>query len=410
MADIERTLTKTERNLWNAIIAEAMANLKYCAYAHKALSEGHPEVAQIFQEVAGAENIHGVNHLQVSGEIKSSLENLRGVIQGEAKEINAVYPRMVRDAVEEGRTDAAETFTMAMDRERHHVEVFSKALEELEAKLSSGDHTSDGEYSSTFSAAPQIVRRASVTEADVAPTYAAAREEVEGERWRITATGRIREVVFGAQDGLISTLAVVTAVAVSDLAVGNTIILVAGLAGALAGMLSMASGAYLGSKAQQDVQNAEIAKEAKELEEHPGEELAELIVLYQKEGLSFTEAKGVAEHIAADKDLWLRTLVEKELGLSPEITSNPIKDALTMGSAYMAAAIIPIFPYFFALGWQALTSSIIATLVGLFLLGLGKGRVVQKSPILQGLQILVIGAVAAGIGFVLGEIIPRAVT
>ena len=86
MADMQRTLSKTERNLWNAIISEAMAQLKYNAYAHKALQEGHPEVAQIFQEVSGAENIHGMNHLRVSGEIKASIENLRernlGGIQG----------------------------------------------------------------------------------------------------------------------------------------------------------------------------------------------------------------------------------------------------------------------------------------------------------------------------------------
>ena len=410
MADVERKLSKTERNLWNAIMAEAMAHMKYTAYAHKALSEGHPEVAQIFQEVAGAENIHGVNHLQVSGEVKSSLENLKTVIEGEAKEINAVYPRMVRDALEEGRTDAAETFTMAMDREHHHIEVFNRALEGLEAKLASGAQAGNGEATSAFAITDFPIRKATVPEADVAPTYAAARAEVEGERWRIAAIGRIREVVFGAQDGLISTLALVTAIAVSDVASGSAVILVAGLAGALAGMLSMATGAYLGSKAEQDIQSAEIAKEAKELEEHPGEELAELVVLYQREGLSFSEAKGVAEHIAADKDLWLRTLVEKELGLSYEVTSNPIKDALTMGSAFILAAMIPILPYFISSGWEAMTASIIVTLIGLFILGLGKGRMVQKSPILQGFQVLLIGAAAAGIGFVLGELIPRAVT
>ncbi len=403
-------MTKTERNLWSAIIAEAMAHLKYTAFAHKALAEGHPEVAQIFQEVAGAENIHGVNHLQVSGEVKTSTENLRNVLEGEAKEISTSYPRMVRDAVEEGRTDAAETFTMAMDREHHHVEVFSKALEGLEAKLSGASPSSDAEPSSSFIPTLYAQRRATISEAEVSPTYADAREEVERERWRVTATGRIREVVFGAQDGLISTLALVTAVSVSDLAANSSIVLVAGLAGALAGMLSMATGAYLGSKAQQDMQKAEIAKEAQELEEHPGEELAELIVLYQKEGLSFTEARGIAEHVAADKELWLRTLVEKELGLSYEVTSNPVKDALTMGFAYMVAALIPVFPYFFSSGWEALTSSIVATLVGLFILGVGKGRMVQKVPILQGLEIMLIGAAAAGTGFVLGEFIPRVFT
>ena len=66
-------MTNTERNLWNAIVGEAMALLKYNAFAAKAMEEGHPEIAQIFQEIAGAENIHGINHLKTVGGIKSSL-------------------------------------------------------------------------------------------------------------------------------------------------------------------------------------------------------------------------------------------------------------------------------------------------------------------------------------------------
>ena len=149
MTNLEDTLTKTERNLWNAIISEAMAQLKYSAYAHKALEEGHPEVAQVFQEVAGAENIHGMNHLRVSGDVKSSLENLKRVVEEESKEISAMYPRMVREALDEGRTDVADAFIMAMDREQHHLEVFSRALNELDAKLASGAALGDHESSST---------------------------------------------------------------------------------------------------------------------------------------------------------------------------------------------------------------------------------------------------------------------
>ena len=136
MANVKRTLTKTDRNLWNAIVGEAIANLKYNAFAHKALEEGHPEVAQVFQEVAGAEIIHGVNHLRVAGDIRSTAENLRSVVAGEAREAATLYPRMIKDALDEDHLDAAETFTMAMDREQHHIEVFSRALEGLPDSLS----------------------------------------------------------------------------------------------------------------------------------------------------------------------------------------------------------------------------------------------------------------------------------
>ena len=400
MTDINRTLSKTERNLWNAIVSEAMAHLKYSAYAYKALEEGHPEVAQIFQEVAGAETIHGMNHLKVSGEVKSSLENLRNVISGESKEISMMYPRYVKDALDDGRSDAADTFIMAMDREQHHLEVFSKAAETLEAKI---PKAAAAETPSTSEARAPVTRETPrAAESAIAPSYVHARKEVAGERWRVAAVGRLREVVFGAQDGLVSIVALVTAVAVAG--VDNTIVLIAGLAGGLSGMLSMATGAYLGSKAEQEVQRAEIEKEAQELEEHPAEELAELVVLYQREGMSFKEAQAVADHISTDKDLWLQTLVEKELGLSAEVTSNPIKDAATMGAAFSVGAALPIIPYFLADGRAAITASVTAALTGLFLLGVGKGRVVNKSPLLEGVLVLLIGAASAAVGFALGQI------
>ena len=187
----------------------------------------------------------------------------------------------------------------------------------------------------------------------------------------------------------------------------QTTVLVAGLAAALPGMLSMATGAFLGSRAEQDVQRAEIAREAQELEDNPAEELAELVVLYQREGKTYQEARHLADEIAEDKDLWLRTLVEKELGISPDDTSSPVKDALTMGIAFILAAFVPILPHFFMEGGPAITVSIAAALTGLFILGVGKGRLVQRSPLLQGLEILTIGAISAGIGFGLGNLIPR---
>ena len=85
-AEIDQ-LSNTDKNLWRAIVSEALANLKYNAYAIKAMEEGLPEVAQVFQEVSGAETIHGINHLRVSGEIGTSLENLRAV---SAEEIQGV--------------------------------------------------------------------------------------------------------------------------------------------------------------------------------------------------------------------------------------------------------------------------------------------------------------------------------
>ena len=413
MASDSAALTKTEKNLWNAIVGEALAYLKYNAYAHKALEEGYPEVAQVFQEVSGAETIHGMNHLRVAGEIGPTVENLRTVTVGESKEFSFMYPRMIRDAQEEGRQDAADSFAMALEREKHHLEVFTQALELLEARqaAATAEQPSATPKPEELRAVAPSPEPASAKD-DRIPhptleTYVSATQEVDRERFRVANLGRLREVVFGAQDGILSTVALVTAVAVG--VEGNTTVLVAGLAAALAGMISMATGAYLGSRAEQDVRLAEIAREAQELEENPAEELAELVVIFQREGKTYQEARLLADEISQDKELWLKTLIEKELGISSEETANPVKDALVMGISFIFAALVPIIPYLFLTGGRAIGISVAGALVGLFVLGMGKGRLVQKSPILQGLEILVIGAVSAGLGFVLGDIIPRLV-
>ena len=411
MAGPASALTNTDKNLWSAILAEAVANLKYTAYANQALHEGHPEVAQIFQEVAGAETIHGVNHLRVVGDISSSAENLRGVISGESKEFSTLYPRMIREALDEGRIDAAQTFTLAMDRERIHLESFAQALDSLNEKLQESPAPAPAVAPAEVAeraAAPAPEAEGADEIAPVARSFPQGFREIQREQGRVAAFGRIREVVFGAQDGLLSTVALVTSVAA---AVGeNSIVIIAGLAAALAGMISMATGSYLGSKAERDVITAEIEKEAQELEEKPGEELAELVFLYHQQGMSYRQAREMAEHIASDKDLWLRTMVEKELGISPDMLQSPVKDGATMGGSFILAAIVPILPYFFLDGLAAIAVSVVAALTGLFVLGTGKGRLVQKSPLLQGLEVLVIGAAAAGVAFILGTTIPRLLT
>lgn len=409
-------LTRTDKNLWNAILGEAMAYLKYNAYAHRALEEGYPEVAQIFQEVAGAETIHGMNHLRVAGEIGSTAANLQQVTTSETKEFSAMYPRMIQDALNENRPDAAESFALALERERHHQEVFSRALELLQQKQERLSEAPAEPAAPVTETAPDRTGSAlkatlptggSIGELDL-QTYTAAAMEVDRERFRVANLGRLREVVFGAQDGILSTVALVTSIAV---AVGeNSTVLVAGLAAALAGMISMATGAYLGSRAQQDVRKSEISREALELEERPEEEYAELVVIFQREGKTYEEARLLADEISLDRELWLNTLIEKELGISPEDTGSPYKDALTMGASFILAAVIPIIPYLFLTGFFAIGVSVSGGLIALFVLGMAKGRLVQRSPILQGLEILGIGVASAGIGYLLGDLIPRLVS
>jgi rubrerythrin len=126
-------MNRTEANLQQAITGEARARLKYTAFAMQAMQEGHPEVAQLFLEAAGAETIHGISHLRVAGGITSTLGHLDEAANGEDDEIEEIYPRFIREAEEEGRADAAASFRLALEREKHHRAMFKEAFQKFKA-------------------------------------------------------------------------------------------------------------------------------------------------------------------------------------------------------------------------------------------------------------------------------------
>lgn len=403
-------ISNTERNLWQAIVAEAVAHLTYTAYAQQARDEGHPEIAEVFEEVARAETVHGISYLKVAGAIENTSTNLENVIAGETREYTRTYPRMINDAIADQRQDAVDVFSDAMEQEKDHQMAFSEALSRL--RINSATPAGSAVYETKVPAGATRPDPLTTTsgEAPVLPldleTYIDAALALDKEPFHVANLGRLREVVFGAQDGIISTVALTTSVAI---AVGSTAtVLVAGLAAAAAGVISMGAGAYLGSRAEEDVRQAAIARQVDDLEERPAEELAELVILFQREGKTYDEAVHLANEISSNDTLWLNTLLEKKLGISPGLGGNPLKDAGVMCVSFGAAATLPIIPFLFlAVGPVAIGWSVGLSLAGLFALGLAKGRLVQKSPILQGLEILGIGAASAALGYGLGELLPR---
>jgi rubrerythrin len=128
-----RMMTKTETNLQQAITGEAKARLEYTAFAMQAMQEGHPEIAQLFLEAAGAEAIHGVSHMRAAGKVGTTRENLDDAANGEDYEIEEMYPRFVREAEEEGCSDAAASFRLALEREKHHRAMFKEAFSAYKA-------------------------------------------------------------------------------------------------------------------------------------------------------------------------------------------------------------------------------------------------------------------------------------
>ncbi len=391
-------MDKTNQNLWTAFLGEAKANRIYTAFAMKAMQEDHPEVAQLFLEVAGAETAHAVSHLHALGEVRSTLENLRLVVESESYESGRMYPKMIQEALAAGRPEAAESFRLAMEREKYHLGLFQEALRQLEKKLTTSPKL---EAASTQPpSAPQKVPPA--VEAVLASPATA---EVGKEKGRIAMLGRIREVVFGMQDGLAATVAVASSVMA---ATGQRpIVFVAGLTSAVAGMISMGTGSYLSSKAEKELHLSEIESEARELSEKPEEEMAELIEIYRQEGLTLEEAERLAERVASDRDLWLKTLAEKELGLSLESLKNPSLDAVTMGISFGLGAMVPMVPYLFMGTTAVIAVSIGVTVAALFVVGMIKARVTHKPSLRSGLEIMLLGTASGLLGYVIGVLLPR---
>lgn len=131
-------MSQTNDDLMKAAQGEAFARLKYMAFAQKALEEGYPEVAQLFEEAAGAETVHGITHLKALGFVKSTLENLDNAANGEQDEIDEMYPQMIQTAESENAENkdaAVNAYKVAMEREEAHHAMFTDAFAKLKAKL-----------------------------------------------------------------------------------------------------------------------------------------------------------------------------------------------------------------------------------------------------------------------------------
>lgn len=231
------------------------------------------------------------------------------------------------------------------------------------------------------------------------------RAHLTEERRRASLLGEIREAIFGAQDGLVSTLAVV------NIAAGATgdryVVLVAGIASGLAGIFSMAAGEYIGSKSQREIFDAQIVEERDEVHERPGEAEAEVAFMFEEDGLPREKALAVAHIMAEHPDTLLKTMVEKELGLTVEEGGgSPLQGALVMGAAFGLGAIPPIVPHLITTGGTAVIASVATTLAVLFGIGVVKSRWTHRSWWASGMEILVVGAIAGIAGYFFGSILP----
>jgi vacuolar iron transporter family protein len=233
-------------------------------------------------------------------------------------------------------------------------------------------------------------------------------EHLAEERRESALLGEIREIVFGAQDGLVSTLAVVATVAGATNSAFP--IVIAGIASGLAGVFSMAAGEYIGSKSQREIFEAQIAGERAEVEERPGESEAEVAYMFVEEGLEPDEAARVAAVLAQHPEVLLRTMVSRELGIQVQDDhGSPLQGALFMGAAFGLGAAVPVIPFLLLPLAMALPAAVVLTGAVLFGIGVVKSRWTKRSRWFSGLEVLVLAAFAGIAGYVFGTLLPALV-
>ncbi|WP_312705817.1 VIT1/CCC1 transporter family protein [Stenotrophomonas lactitubi] len=219
---------------------------------------------------------------------------------------------------------------------------------------------------------------------------------------RADRVGWLRAAVLGANDGIVSVAGLVVGVAASG-ASANTI-LATGVAGTVAGAMSMAAGEYVSVQTQADTENADLAMEKRELHEDPHSELDELTAIYRHRGLEPALARQVAEQLTAHDALGAHA--RDELGITEELRARPLQAALASAGAFTCGAALPVLTALLAPVQNVATATTVSTLAGLCLTGAMAARAGGASPTRGALRVMFWGALAmaaaAGVGRLLG--------
>ena len=227
--------------------------------------------------------------------------------------------------------------------------------------------------------------------------------QMEG-RHRATGGNALRAAVLGANDGLVSNLSLVMGVA--GAALENRTILITGLAGMLAGAISMALGEWLSVQSSRELFAHQIAIEAEEIEQAPEEETEELALIYEARGLPKEQARSLAEQIIANHENAVETLAREELGMDPkELGGSAWEAAITSFVLFAIGAIIPVIGFAVLNGMTAIYVSILSSIVGLFVLGAVTSLFTGRSPIFSGGRMVLFGLLAAALTFGIGRLV-----
>ena len=214
----------------------------------------------------------------------------------------------------------------------------------------------------------------------------------------------LRDIVIGMSDGL--TVPFALAAGLSGAVDSNYLVVIAGLAEVAAGSIAMGLGGFLAGKTEIDHYNSELKREYNEVERVPEKEKEEVREFFEHLGLSPAVQQQAVTELTKDKDRWVDFMMKHELGLDKPDEKRARKSAFNIGLSYIVGGMVPLAPYFFLEDTlEGLKISAIITLIALFVFGYFKAKMTGISPVLGGLKVMLIGAIAAGAAFGIAKLI-----
>lgn len=252
------------------------------------------------------------------------------------------------------------------------------------------------------------LRGLSVYTAPAAPGHAMPTSVSQvGERHRGVSGGNLRATVFGINDGLVSNAALVLGVAGAGSSPAT--VLMTGLAGLLAGALSMAAGEYVSVRSQRDMFEYQIALEKEELDEYPEEEAEELALIYHARGLDLDKARAMARDLTASPEQALDVLAREELGLNPDDLGSPWGAAISSFLAFAIGAVLPLIPFFFGTVADPILWTIGITVIALAGAGLAISLFTGREAWRGALRMVLIGGGAGVVAWLVGRLLGVAI-
>ena len=222
------------------------------------------------------------------------------------------------------------------------------------------------------------------------------------ETWHRTGAGWISGAIYGANDGLAAVFGIVAGV--SGATGGSSFVLTAGLFGAIASGLSMATGAFLAERSEEEVAAANLQREREEVLENPDEEKEEVSLFYQLKGIDKESADRLAAQLAKNPDALLKVHAPEELG-STEATGKPVQSAVAAGVSTFIGAMVPVMPFFWLHGTTGVITAAIVSLIAHFAVGASKSLFTLRAWWSAGLEMTLAGVIVGGITYGIGLVL-----